>query len=248
MAANSTDDTYRGFNTSPARQAEIFGTGTYNDPYETGTGADPNIGFVSGVTGDAEFTGAPSVASAALASLDDSFNLSPAASPSQNLTAEQKAIVETALSRGEQPPDFSKPMTVAELAREKELEDIFSETNLDPAAGQEEQRARNEQQMADRAVALNAINDMLGISRAQDATAQDVLGGGISTITGHPVSRPQVRDHRLKCPTRYMTQTWGWSALEPRLLLEICTAVMRTTQRMMRTFLAHLAMLAALQD
>ena len=129
----------------------------------------------------------------ALASLDDSFNLSPSfASPSQNLTAEQKAIVETALSRGEQPPDFSKPMTVAELAREKELEDIFSETNLDPAAGQEEQRARNEQQMADRAVALNAINDMLGISRAQDATAQDVLGGGISTITDS-VSRPQVQ-------------------------------------------------------
>ena len=192
LAANSTDDTYGGFNTSPARQAEIFGTGTYNDQYETGTGADPNLGYVSGVTGDAEFTGAPSVASGALASLDDSFNLSPAASPSQNLTAEQKAIVETALSRGEQPPDFSKPMTVAELAREKELEDIFSETNLDPAAGQEEQRARNEQEMADRAVALNAINDMLGISRAQGATAQDVLGGGISTITG-PISRPQMQ-------------------------------------------------------
>ena len=38
LAANSTDDTYGGFNTSKARQAEIFGTGGYADPFESGTG------------------------------------------------------------------------------------------------------------------------------------------------------------------------------------------------------------------
>jgi len=38
LASNSTDDTYGGFNTSKARQAEIFGTGGYSDPFESGTG------------------------------------------------------------------------------------------------------------------------------------------------------------------------------------------------------------------
>jgi hypothetical protein len=38
LASNSTDDTYGGFNTSAARQAEIFGTGGYSDPFESGTG------------------------------------------------------------------------------------------------------------------------------------------------------------------------------------------------------------------
>jgi len=211
LAARSTDDTYGGFNTSPARQAEIFGTGTYNDPYESGSFASPNLGYVSGVTGDAEFTGVPSVtapsALGALASQDASFNLSPAASPLQNLTAEQKAIVETARMMGETPPDFSRPMTEAEKARDKQLTDIFSETNLDPATGQEAQRARNEQQIADRAAAIDAINAMTGITRAGGATARDVLGSGISaldfdpnvgfgefdsTVTG-PMSRPQVQ-------------------------------------------------------
>ena len=133
--------------------------------------------------------------------------MSPPASPLQNLTAEQKAIVETARMMGETPPNFSRPMTEAEKARDKQLTDIFSETNLDPAAGQEEQRARNEQQIADRAAAIDAINAMTGITRAGGATARDVLGSGISaldfdpnvgfgefdsTVTG-PMSRPQMQ-------------------------------------------------------
>ena len=189
LAPGSETDTYRGRNTSDA----ALGAFAAADPFAAGAGRSSNLGYVSGVTGDAEFTGVPSVAApGALASLDDSFNLSPPASPLQNLTAEQKAIVETARMMGETPPNFSRPMTEAEKARDKQLTDIFSETNLDPAAGQEEQRARNEQQIADRAAAIDAINAMTGITRAQGATAQNVLGSGISAITG-PVSRPQMQ-------------------------------------------------------
>ena len=187
LAPGSETDTYRGRNTSDA----ALGAFAAADPFAAGAGRGSNIGYVSGVTGDAEFTGVPSVAapsapgiasSALGAFADDSFNLSPAASPSQNLTAEQKAIVETARMMGDPLPDFSRPMTEAEKARDKQLTDIFSETNLDPAAGQEEQRARNEQQIADRAAAINDVFNNLGITRAGGATAQNVLGSGISAL------------------------------------------------------------------
>ena len=175
LGPDSTEDTYRGLNTSTYALEPFGGAGASIDDITSGR---------TNARGESLFTSdAPSVAApGALASQDASFNLSPPASPLQNLTAEQRAIVETARMMGEGLPDFSRPMTEAEKARDKQLTDIFSETNLDPAAGQEEQRARNEQQIADRAAAIDAINAMTGITRAQDATAQNVLSSGISAL------------------------------------------------------------------
>ena len=193
LAPGSETDTFEGRNTSDA----ALGAFAAADPFAAGAGTSPstNQAMMDRASGGSDFSRAPSVAppaaAAALASLDDSFNLSPPASPLQNLTAEQKAIVETARMMGEGLPDFSRPMTEAEKARDKQLTDIFSETNLDPAAGQEEQRARNEQQIADRAAAINAINQNLGITRAGGATARDVLGSGISALDTTDDARAQ---------------------------------------------------------
>jgi len=193
LAPNSTEDTYQGRNTSAAALNPFGGAGGNVDDIRAGrTNARGESLFTSGVTGDAEFTGVPSVAApaaaGALASLDDSFNLSPPASPSQNLTAEQKAIVASARSRGEAPPDFSRPMTVAEIAAadrpRAEQANLFAQTESEIEAGQQRER--------DRAAAINAVFNNLGIARAQGATAQDVLGSGISALTG-PTSRPQMQ-------------------------------------------------------
>ena len=71
------------------------------------------------------------------------------------------------------PPDPTAPLTVAE---ERNLVDMFSERDLDPAAGQEAERQRQAQQQQ----ALNAVNSMLGItSLPEAATAAAVLQGSI---------------------------------------------------------------------
>ena len=133
---------------------------------------------VYGIGDEGEFSTGAAPASAALAALteDSSFNQSPPASSSQNLTRAQQAIVETALARGETPPDFSKPMTEAEKARDRNLIDIFSETNLDPAAGQEEAYAEQARRDAIGQQFLNDIQKELGITRADTATAANVVG------------------------------------------------------------------------
>ena len=185
LAPGSETDTFQGRNTSDA----ALGAFAAADPFAAGAGRGSNIGYVSGVTGDEEFTGVPSVAApaAAGASLDDSFNLSPPASPLQNLTAEQKAIVETARMMGDPLPDFSRPMTVAEIAAadrpRAEQANLFAQTEAEIEAGQQRER--------DRAAAIDAINAMTGITRAQGATAQNVLGSGISTLDTTDDARAQ---------------------------------------------------------
>ena len=130
---------------------------------------------VYGIGDEGEFSTGAAPASAALAALteDSSFNQSPA---SQNLTRAQQAIVESALARGETPPDFSKPMTEAEKARDRNLIDIFSETDLDPAAGQEEAYAEQARRDAIGQQFLADIQKELGITRADTATAANVVG------------------------------------------------------------------------
>ena len=204
LSSDSTDDTYAGFNTSPAKQAELLGDGTFNDPFESGSFADPNIGFTSGVTGDAEFTGIPA-AGANLGALGAADPFASGAGSSSDfyqdqitrdlakaasdLTPEQQAIVETARMMGDPAPDFNQPMTVADKAKadsalSKEF-DIFTESTLDPAAGQEEARAAQ--------AALDAINQNLGITTSSKATAQNVLdgGSGISTLDSTDDARAQ---------------------------------------------------------
>jgi hypothetical protein len=70
-------------------------------------------------------------------------------------------------------PDPTAPLTVAE---ERNLVNMFSEAGLDPAAGQEAERQRQAQQQQ----ALNAVNNMLGITTLPEAaTAAAVLQGSI---------------------------------------------------------------------
>ena len=218
LAPNSTEDTYGGFNTSPARQAEIFGTGTYNDQYETGTGADPNIGFVSGVTGDEEFTGVPSVAApGALANLSfDEIDFGgtgprPQANvrvkPSNELMTVFPGVLGNSIFQGSrgrnEPIDRNVALTAlqdravaGDLSAQKELDDLGRQGAITFA---EASYPQIQQQKA---------MDATGIARAQGATAQNVLGSGISAldttddaraqatrgvnITG-PTSRPQMQ-------------------------------------------------------
>ena len=214
LAPNSTEDTYGGFNTSPARQAEIFGTGTYNDQYETGTGADPNIGFVSGVTGDEEFTGVPSVAApGALANLSfDEIDFGgtgprPQANvrvkPSNELMTVFPGVLGNSIFQGSrgrnEPIDRNVALTAlqdravaGDLSAQKELDDLGRQGAITFA---EASYPQIQQQKA---------MDATGIARAQGATAQNVLGSGISALDttddaraqatrGVTTSRPQMQ-------------------------------------------------------
>ena len=214
FAPNSTEDTYGGFNTSPARQAEIFGTGTYNDQYETGTGADPNIGFVSGVTGDEEFTGVPSVAApGALANLSfDEIAFGgtgprPQANfrvkPSNELMTVFPGVLGNSIFQGSrgrnEPIDRNVALTAlqdravaGDLSAQKELDDLGRQGAITFA---EASYPQIQQQKA---------MDEAGITRAQGATAQNVLGSGISALDttddaraqatrGVTTSRPQMQ-------------------------------------------------------
>ena len=214
LAPNSTEDTYGGFNTSPARQAEIFGTGTYNDQYETGTGADPNIGFVSGVTGDEEFTGVPSVAApGALANLSfDEIDFGgtgprPQANvrvkPSNELMTVFPGVLGNSIFQGSrgrnEPIDRNLALTAlqdravaGDLSAQKELDDLGRQGAITFA---EASYPQIQQQKA---------MDATGIARAQGATAQNVLGSGISALDttddaraqatrGVTTSRPQMQ-------------------------------------------------------
>ena len=214
LAPNSTEDTYEGFNTSPARQAEIFGTGTYNDQYETGTGADPNIGFVSGVTGDEEFTGVPSVAApGALANLSfDEIDFGgtgprPQANvrvkPSNELMTVFPGVLGNSIFQGSrgrnEPIDRNVALTAlqdravaGDLSAQKELDDLGRQGAITFA---EASYPQIQQQKA---------MDATGIARAQGATAQNVLGSGISALDttddaraqatrGVTTSRPQMQ-------------------------------------------------------
>ena len=214
LAPNSTEDTYGGFNTSPARQAEIFGTGTYNDQYETGTGADPNIGFVSGVTGDEEFTGVPSVAApGALANLSfDEIDFGgtgprPQANvrvkPSNELMTVFPGVLGNSIFQGSrgrnEPIDRNVALTAlqdravaGDLSAQKELDDLGRQGAITFAEASYPQ------------IQQQKVMDATGITRAQGATAQNVLGSGISALDttddaraqatrGVTTSRPQMQ-------------------------------------------------------
>lgn len=96
-------------------------------------------------------------------------NLTPDEAAAQGVTVAEQRAAQAAV-RGQ----TVNPVTGA--LEGTSLIDIFSETDLDPAAGQEAQRARAQQEMDLRAQALSTIQNNLGITSASQATAANVLG------------------------------------------------------------------------
>lgn len=244
LAANSTDDTYGGFNTSPARQAEIFGTGTYNDPYETGTGADPSLGYVSGVTGDAEFTGAPALGALANLSFDPNVgfgefdeidfggtgprpqaNVTVRPDVPSNLMSVFPGVLGNSIFQGSQgrnePIDRNLALTAlqdravaGDLSAQKELDDLGRQGAITFA---EASYPQLQQQKA---------MDAMGIARAQGATAQGVLGGGISDLGFDPNVGFDEFDSRAQGSfTSGVTDTPEFGVSRPDIVDDVFTTV-----------------------
>jgi len=98
-------------------------------------------------------------------------NLTPDEAAAQGVTVAQQRAAQAAV-RGQ----TVNPVTGA--FEGPNLVDIFSEANLDPAAGQEAQRVQNEQDFARRQQTLATLQNNLGISSLpESATAAAVLQG-----------------------------------------------------------------------
>ncbi len=123
------------------------------------SGAAPRIGDITQPAG----TGFTDPETARIA------NLTPDQAAAENITVSRQRAAQAAMQGR-----TVNPVTGA--LQGPDLIDIFSETDLDPAAGQEAQRARAQQEMDLRAQALSAIQNTLGIASASQATAANVLG------------------------------------------------------------------------
>ena len=97
-------------------------------------------------------------------------NLTPDQAAAENITVSRQRAAQAAMQGR-----TVNPVTGA--LQGPDLIDIFSEANLDPAAGQEAQRQRNVEEQLRRDMALSEINRNLGITATpQSATAASVLG------------------------------------------------------------------------
>jgi len=228
LGPDSTEDTYRGLNTSAAALEPFGGAGASIDDITSGrTNARGESLFTSGVTDQAEFTGVPSVAApGALANLSFDPNqgfgefdeidfggtgprpqVNLRVKPSNELMTVFPGVLGNSIYQGSRGRNESIDRNVAltalqdravagDLSAQKELDDLGRQGAITFA---EASYPQIQQQKA---------LDATGITRAQDATAQNVLGSGISTldttddaraqatggvnITG-PTSRPQMQ-------------------------------------------------------
>lgn len=97
-------------------------------------------------------------------------NLTPDQAAAENITVSRQRAAQAAMQGR-----TVNPVTGA--LQGPDLINIFSETDLDPAAGQEAQRQRNAEEQLRRDMALSEINRNLGITATpQAATAASVLG------------------------------------------------------------------------
>ncbi len=131
-------------------------------------------------------------------------NLTPDQAAAQGVTVAEQRAAQAAV-RGQ----TVNPVTGA--FEGTNLIDAFSETDLDPAAGQEAQRARAQQEMDLRAQALSAIQNNLGIASASQATAANVLGTSPAGIGSLPTPGSTVRDlqaqRQLQGPPQFIEET-----------------------------------------
>ena len=229
LAPSSVGDTYGGRNTSAAALEPFGGAGASVDDITSGrTNARGESLFTSGVTGDAEFTGVPSVAApGALANLSfdpnqgfgefdeidfggtgprPQANVTVRPDVPSNLMTVFPGVLGNSIFQGSQgrnePINRNVALTAlqdravaGDISAQKELDDLGQQGAITFA---EASYPQIQQQKA---------LDATGITRAQDATAQNVLGSGISaldfdpnvefgefdsTVTG-PISRPQMQ-------------------------------------------------------
>lgn len=211
LAPSSVGDTYRGRNTSAAALEPFGGAGASVDDITSGrTNAKGESLFTSGVTGDEEFTGVPSVAApGALANLSFDPNKGfgefdeidfggtgprPQANvrvkPSNELMTVFPGVLGNSIfqgSRGRNEP-IDRNVALTALQDKAVAGDISAQKELDDLARQgaitfaEASYPQIQQQQA---------MDATGITRAQGATAQNVLGSGISTLDTTDDARAQ---------------------------------------------------------
>lgn len=145
-------------------------------------GLDDELAFTQGMSGGAPRIGditQPAGTGFADAETARIANLTPDQAAAENITVSRQRAAQAAMQGR-----TVNPVTGA--LQGPDLINIFSETDLDPAAGQEAQRARAQQEMDLRAQALSAIQNNLGIASASQATAANVLGTSPSVFDASP--------------------------------------------------------------
>lgn len=193
LAPNSTEDTYQGRNISAAALDPFGGAGGDVDDIRAGrTNARGESLFTSGVTGDAEFTGVPSVAApAAIGAL--------ASSPSSLLTVAEQAEIDRQNRAADANLISMAQQRERDLIGQNIIQDLRNPSRPDNVISRLEASNRQaigdltpqEQFQRDAIRELNQARVNTGITRAGGATAQNVLGSGISALDTTDDARAQ---------------------------------------------------------